>query len=92
MNRTVREYVEQVKREDFIREEPEQTSEATATEEEEGLTVSQISQFAAGQNSNHRLCGLPQVKEQFLLAATVQNVKGLIKFLNQTKEPKAEMA
>lgn len=37
MNRTVREYVEQVKREDFIREEPEQTSEATATEEEEGL-------------------------------------------------------
>jgi hypothetical protein len=39
-----------------------------------------------------RLRGLPHVKEQFFLAATVQNVKRLIKFLNQTKEPKAEVA
>lgn len=37
VNRTVREYVEQVEREDVVAEEPEQTSEATATEEKEGL-------------------------------------------------------
>ena len=39
-----------------------------------------------------RLRGLRHVKEQFFLAATVQNVKRLIKFLNQNKEPRAEMA
>jgi hypothetical protein len=31
------------------------------------------------------LRGLPHVKEQFFLAATVQNVKRLLKFLNTAK-------
>jgi transposase len=39
-----------------------------------------------------RLRGLPHVKEQFFLAATVQNVKRLIRFLNESKEPMVEMA
>jgi Transposase DDE domain len=39
-----------------------------------------------------RLRGLPRAAEQFLLAATVQNLKRLIKFLNQSNEPKLDMA
>jgi hypothetical protein len=41
---------------------------------------------------NHllRLRGLPHVKEQFFLAATVQNVKRLVKFLNQNKAPQSD--
>ncbi|MDQ2840923.1 MAG: IS1182 family transposase, partial [Acidobacteriota bacterium] len=39
-----------------------------------------------------RLRGLPHVREQFFLAATVQNIKRLIKFLNQSKAPRAELA
>jgi transposase len=39
-----------------------------------------------------RLRGLRNAKEQFLLAATAQNVKRLIKYLSQPKEPVAEMA
>ena len=39
-----------------------------------------------------RLRGLRYVNEQFFLAATVQNLKRLIKFLNQSKESGAEMA
>jgi len=38
-----------------------------------------------------RLRGLPRAGEQFLLAATVQNVKRPIRFLNQSKEPRVEM-
>ncbi|MBV8812414.1 MAG: transposase [Acidobacteriaceae bacterium] len=33
-----------------------------------------------------RLRGLRNAKEQFILAATAQNVKRLIRYLNQTKE------
>jgi len=39
-----------------------------------------------------RLRGLPNAKEQFILAATAQNVKRLIRFLNQPKHPAAGMA
>jgi transposase len=39
-----------------------------------------------------RLRGLRNVKEQFILAATAQNVKRLIKFLKHGNEPIAEMA
>jgi hypothetical protein len=36
--------------------------------------------------------GLRNAKEQFILAATAQNVKRLVKFLNQSKERRVEMA
>jgi transposase len=39
-----------------------------------------------------RLRGLRNAKEQFILAATAQNLKRLIRFLNQPKEPTAGMA
>jgi Transposase DDE domain len=39
-----------------------------------------------------RVRGLAHAREQFFLAGTVQNVKRLVKFLNQSKEPKAEMS
>lgn len=39
-----------------------------------------------------RLRGLRSAKEQFILAATAQNVKRLIKFLSQPKKTIAEMA
>ena len=39
-----------------------------------------------------RLRGLPRAGEQFLLAATVQNIKRLVRFINQSKEPESEMA
>ena len=39
-----------------------------------------------------RLRGLRNAKEQFILAATAQNVKRLIRFLNQPKHPAAGMA
>jgi hypothetical protein len=39
-----------------------------------------------------RLRGLPRAGEQFLLAATVQNIKRLVRFINQSKAPEASMA
>ena len=39
-----------------------------------------------------RLRGLPRAGEQFLLAATVQNTKRLVRFINQSKAPEAAMA
>jgi Transposase DDE domain len=39
-----------------------------------------------------RLRGLPRAGEQFLLAATVQNIKRLVRFINRSKEPEAAMA
>jgi hypothetical protein len=39
-----------------------------------------------------RLRGLRNAKEQFILAATAQNVKWLIRFLNQQKKPIAGIA
>ena len=39
-----------------------------------------------------RLRGLPRAGEQFLLAATIQNIKRLVRFLNQSKEPESAMA
>jgi Transposase DDE domain len=39
-----------------------------------------------------RLRGLPRAGEQFLLAATVQNIKRLVRFINQGKEPESAMA
>jgi len=39
-----------------------------------------------------RLRGLRNAKEQFILAATAQNVKRLIRHLSQSKEPRIAMA
>ncbi len=41
-----------------------------------------------------RLRGVPRAGEQFLLAATVQNIERLrlVLFINQSKEPEAAMA
>jgi hypothetical protein len=39
-----------------------------------------------------RLRGLPRAGEQFLLAATVQNIKRLVRFINQSKGPESAMA
>jgi hypothetical protein len=39
-----------------------------------------------------RLRGLQNAKEQFILAATAQNVKRLMRYLSLPKEPIAEMA
>ena len=39
-----------------------------------------------------RLHGLPRAGEQFILAATVQNIKRLVRFVNQSKEPETAMA
>ena len=39
-----------------------------------------------------RLRGLRNAKEQFILAATAQNLKRLVKFLNQPKHTVIEMA
>ena len=39
-----------------------------------------------------RMRGLRNAKEQFILAATAQNVKRLIRYLNQSKEPALGMA
>ncbi len=39
-----------------------------------------------------RLRGLPRAGEQFILAATVQNIKRLVRFINQRKEPESVMA
>ena len=39
-----------------------------------------------------RLRGLPRAGEQFLMAATVQNIKRLVRFINQSKAAEAAMA
>ena len=39
-----------------------------------------------------RLRGLPRAGEQFILAATVQNIKRLVRFMSKSKEPEAAMA
>ncbi len=39
-----------------------------------------------------RLRGLPRAGEQFILAATVQNIKRLVRFVNQSKKPETAMA
>jgi hypothetical protein len=39
-----------------------------------------------------RLRGLPRAGEQFILAATVQNIKRLVRFIKLTKEPETTMA
>ncbi len=39
-----------------------------------------------------RLRGLPRAGEQFLLAASVQNIKRLVRFIKQSIEPEAAMA
>jgi hypothetical protein len=39
-----------------------------------------------------RLRGLRNAKEQFILAATVQNIKRLVRFMSKSKEPGAAMA
>ena len=38
-----------------------------------------------------RLRGLQRAGEQVLLAATAQNVKRLVRFVSQSKEPKGEV-
>jgi transposase len=38
-----------------------------------------------------RLRGLPRAGEQFILAAAVQNIKRLVRFVSQSKEPEAAM-
>jgi hypothetical protein len=53
VNRTVRQYVEQVERENVVAE-PEQTSAEDATEAKEWPKLSRRSQFATLQNLHHR--------------------------------------
>jgi hypothetical protein len=39
-----------------------------------------------------RLRGLPRAGEQFILPATVQNMKRLVRFISQRQKPEAAMA